>query len=87
MKIKSHVDIEKINAIKCNSQFNYKDVVEDNFPIDKHPEDGALFNEEVEEGMIKNEAIQKLRQSGQFNTFPKKPSALLFVSVTFVPFI
>lgn len=57
MEKRSHVDMDRINEIDKGEQFGYKDVVSHNLPISKHPEDGALFNREVEEGLYKDVII------------------------------
>lgn len=54
MEYKSHVDMNKVNGIPAGERFEYRDVVQDDFPNEKHPEDGALFNREVEEGVYDN---------------------------------
>lgn len=57
MEKRSHVDTERINGIEKGEHFEYRDVVSLDFPISGHPEDGALFNREVEEGVYKNVII------------------------------
>ena len=66
MEKRSHVDMEKIKAIGTGEHFEYKDVVAHNLPKSQHPEDGALFNKEVESGVyagivILNEDLGKVR--------------------------
>lgn len=66
MEQKSHVDIVKINLLQEGQHFEYKDVVKDSLPNEKHAEDGALFNKEVEWGLfsnvkISNEDLKRVR--------------------------
>jgi hypothetical protein len=66
MKHKSHVDIDKIDMLPEGQHFEYRDVVRDDLPDEKHAEDGALFNKEVENGIfpsikISNEDINRVR--------------------------
>jgi hypothetical protein len=54
MSQKSHVDMDKINKLPIGRAFEYKDVVENDFPVSQHTEDGKLFNSEVENGVFGN---------------------------------
>jgi hypothetical protein len=47
---KSHIDINKLNAIPSGRPFEYKDVVMEEFPVEKRTEDGKKFKAEVENG-------------------------------------
>lgn len=57
MENRSHVDVKKIKEFAEGEHFEYRDVVQYDFPVEKHPEDGALFNEEVENGLYGNIVI------------------------------
>jgi hypothetical protein len=57
MQQRSHVDINKIKTLPEGAQFEYRDVVQKDFPTSQHGEDGALFNKEVESGVYDNVAI------------------------------
>jgi hypothetical protein len=57
MEKRSHVDMQRIHEIEKGEHFEYKDVASHNLPISKHPEDGALFNKEVEAGIYKDVII------------------------------
>lgn len=61
MDHRSHVDIEKINKLPKGRAFEYKDVVQDDFPIDEHAEDGKIFNSEVENGVFDNVIVSNER--------------------------
>ncbi|WP_139904721.1 hypothetical protein [Clostridium thermarum] len=58
---RSHVDIEKINKLPKGRAFEYKDVVQDDFPIDERAEDGKIFNSEVENGVFSNVIVSNER--------------------------
>lgn len=49
--------MNKIDSIEAGEKFEYRDVVMDDFPKEKHAEDGALFNREVEDGVFENVLI------------------------------
>lgn len=51
---RSHVDINKLKNIPEGGQFEYRDVVQEDFPDDLRSDDGALFNKEVEVGLYKD---------------------------------
>lgn len=61
MDHRSLVDIEKINKLPKGRAFEYKDVVQDDFPIDEHAEDGKIFNSEVENGVFDNVIVSNER--------------------------
>jgi len=50
MSEKSHIDIEKLNKVPSGHPFEYRDVVDDNFPVEEHTIDGRRFKAEVENG-------------------------------------
>ncbi|MCT8977828.1 hypothetical protein N4T77_14600 [Clostridium sp. CX1] len=52
MDIKSNVDLEKLNRIDSGQSFEYRDIVKEDLPLSRHPEDGALFKKEVEDGVV-----------------------------------
>lgn len=63
---RSHINIDKLNSVPQDTQFEYRDIVDDSFPIESHSEDGALFNKEVEAGIytkvvIANENRDKVK--------------------------
>lgn len=51
MKEKSHIDLEKLYKVANGHKFEYKDVVSEEFPDNKHSDGGAAFKEEVENGV------------------------------------
>lgn len=51
MNSNSHIDLEKLSSVKSGHEFEYKDVVRSDFPDSRHPEGGAAFKEEVENGI------------------------------------
>lgn len=50
MSEKSHIDMDKLNRVPQGHPFEYKDVVMENFPVEKRTVDGKKFKEEVEKG-------------------------------------
>ncbi|QGU94311.1 hypothetical protein GOM49_03565 [Clostridium bovifaecis] len=50
MSEKSHIDINKLNSVPSGHPFEYKDVVMENFPVEKRTVDGKKFKAEVENG-------------------------------------
>jgi hypothetical protein len=59
MKNKSHIDIEKLSKVPSEHPFEYKDVVEESFPVESHTEDGKTFKAEVERGMFQDVKVDK----------------------------
>lgn len=57
MERKSHIDREKMGRLFAGQSFEYRDVVEDDFPTSKHSEAGAEFKREVESGLYPNTII------------------------------
>lgn len=54
MDRRSHINEEKIARLNIGQSFEYRDVVQDDFPFSQHSEDGALFKREVESGIYDN---------------------------------
>ncbi|MCY6369280.1 hypothetical protein [Clostridium ganghwense] len=50
MSEKSHIDINKLNKVPKGHPFEYRDVVEENFPMSERVQDGKRFKGEVEKG-------------------------------------
>lgn len=59
MKNVSHIDLNKLSKVPAEHPFEYKDVVEDNFPDRFHTEDGKIFKAEVENGIFENIKVDK----------------------------
>lgn len=59
MQEKSHVDINKLNKVPSGHPFEYRDVVEDDFPMEEHTVDGKRFKAEVESGLFENVKFDK----------------------------
>ena len=57
METKSHIDEEKLAKLNIDQSFEYRDVVQDNFPNSQHSEDGSLFKREVEDGVYDNVVV------------------------------
>lgn len=56
---RSHIDTSKIEKVPSGHPFEYKDVVQDNYPAEEHTEDGKRFKEEVLSGTYSNVFIDK----------------------------
>lgn len=54
MENKSHIDLEKLERIDTDQTFEYRDIVSESFPKEHHPEGGAEFKREVENGAFEN---------------------------------
>lgn len=59
MPSRSHIDTEKLNKVPVGHPFEYKDIVDEQFPMDAHTEDGKRFKDEVESGLYKDIVIEK----------------------------
>ncbi|GAA0177826.1 hypothetical protein SH2C18_09810 [Clostridium sediminicola] len=59
MQKKSHIDIDKLNRVPKGHPFEYKDVVDDDFPVDDRPRDGLFFKTEVDRGMYDSIVMKK----------------------------
>lgn len=56
---KSHICLNKLDKIPKGKPFEYKDIVQDDFQLEDHTEDGKRFKEEVEQGLYDNVKIEK----------------------------
>lgn len=54
---KSHIDMDKLERVPSGKRFEYRDIVNDEFPVEQHTVDGALFKEEVENGAYDNVTV------------------------------
>ncbi|SHH70586.1 hypothetical protein [Clostridium grantii] len=59
MHKKSHIDTAKLDEVPMGDSFEYKDVVEDDFPLKDRPEDGLFFKAEVDRGMYESIVLKK----------------------------
>lgn len=50
----SNIDKEKLDRLEKGQNFEYRDIVSDEFPSSRHSEDGAKFKGEVESGKYEN---------------------------------
>lgn len=51
---KSHIDMNKLNKVPSGHPFEYRDIVNEDFPTNKHDTDGLRFKKEVESGKYNN---------------------------------
>lgn len=58
----SHIDKKKLDRLEKGQNFEYRDIVMDDFPAGRHAEDGAVFKGEVESGKYEN-----IKISNQFS--------------------
>lgn len=56
---RSHISLNKLNKVPQGKPFEYKDIVQDDFELENHTEDGKRFKYEVEEGIYDNIIIEK----------------------------
>lgn len=54
MERNSHIDLEKLERINNGQTFEYRDIVSESFPKEQHPDGGAEFKREVENGVYDN---------------------------------
>lgn len=54
MTKRSNACIDKINKLPSGRTFEYKDIVEEDFPMYEHDEGGKIFKSEVENGVYSN---------------------------------
>jgi hypothetical protein len=59
MSEKSHICLNKLGKVPAGKPFEYKDVVQDDFELENHTEDGKRFKSEVEQGVFDNVKIDK----------------------------
>lgn len=59
MHHRSHISLNKLDKVPAGKPFEYKDIVQDNFELQNHTEDGKRFKAEVEQGMYENVKIEK----------------------------
>jgi hypothetical protein len=59
MTDKSHICLNKLGKVPAGKPFEYKDVVQDDFELENHTEDGKLFKSEVQQGIYDNIKIEK----------------------------
>lgn len=59
MKEKSHIDTSKLDKVPEGHPFEYRDIVDDNLPVDEHTVDGKRFKSEVESGIYSNVKVEK----------------------------
>lgn len=59
MQSRSHIDMEKLNKVPVGNPFEYKDIVNEELPIEAHTEDGKRFKDEVKSGVYQNIVIEK----------------------------
>lgn len=70
MSERSHVDLSKLDKVPVGKPFSYSDVVQDDFPDEKHTEDGKVFKSEVEEGLY--DSVVPIKESGSHLIYEKK---------------
>lgn len=56
---KSHICLNKLDKVPSGKPFEYKDIVQDDFAMENHTEDGKRFKDEVEQGVYDNIQIEK----------------------------
>ncbi|WML37270.1 hypothetical protein [Clostridium sp. OS1-26] len=59
MSERSHIDPSKLEKVPERQPFVYKDVVSDEFPVEKHTIDGRRFKDEVEQGKYNSIVVAK----------------------------
>ncbi|MCM8711461.1 hypothetical protein M2651_10555 [Clostridium sp. SYSU_GA19001] len=59
MSNRSHICLNKLDKVPAGKPFEYKDIVQDDFALENHTEDGKRFKAEVEQGMYSNVKIEK----------------------------
>ena len=70
MSKRSHVDLSKLDKVPTGKPFGYNDVVEDDFPVEEHTEDGKVFKAEVEDGLY--DSVEYIRDNGSHVLYEKK---------------
>ena len=50
MSDKSHICLNKLDKVPAGSPFEYKDIVQEDFALENHTEDGKVFKSEVQQG-------------------------------------
>lgn len=69
MSRKSHIDLSKLEKVPIGKPFGYKDVVEDDYPVEEHTEDGKIFKSEVEDGLY--DSVEIIKDNGSHLLYEK----------------